>query len=122
RRAVHRDGLQAAVVHARDEDGARRTESEVITLVFTLISAGYETAAHLIGNGSKALLDHPEQWHMLHAERDLLPAAVHEMLRHGGTALLTRPRYAAEPVDLNGTEIATGTAVIALIGGANRDR
>src|SRR5699024_1537124 len=121
RRAAHHDDLLGALVHARDEDGDRLTESELITLVFTLIIAGYETTAHLIGNGTKALLDHPEQWQMLQAERDLLPAAVHEMLRHGGTALLTRPRYAAEPVDLNGTEIATGTAVIALIGGANRD-
>src|SRR5699024_3242693 len=110
RRAAHHDDLLGALVHARDEDGDRLTESELITLVFTLIIAGYETTAHLIGNGTKALLDHPEQWQMLQAERDLLPAAVHEMLRHGGTALLTRPRYAAEPVALHGTETRPGPA------------
>lgn len=121
RRTTPHEDLLGALVDARDEDGDRLTESELITLIFTLIIAGYETTAHLIGNGTQAMLEHPEQWRMLHADRDLLPAAVHEMLRYGGTALLTRPRYATEPIELNGTEIATGTAVIALIGGANRD-
>lgn len=121
RRTTDHDDLLGALVHTRDEDGDRLTESELITLVFTLIIAGYETTAHLIGNGTKALLDHPDQWRMLRADRELIPAAVHEMLRYGGTALFTRPRYAAEPVELNGTGITTGTAVIAIIGGANRD-
>src|SRR5699024_6387640 len=120
RRAAHHNDPQGALVQARHAGGDRLTETALLPLLRTLTIAGYETTAHLIGTGTKALLDHPEQSQMLQAERDLLPAAVHEMLRHGGTALLTRPRYAAEPVDLNGTEIATGTAVIALIGGANR--
>ena len=89
RRATEHDDLLGALVHTRDEDGDRLTESELITLVFTLIIAGYETTAHLIGNGTRALLDHPEQWEMLRSDRGLMPAAIHEMLRHGGTALLT---------------------------------
>ncbi|MBE3001430.1 cytochrome P450 [Nocardiopsis sp. HNM0947] len=121
RRETEHDDLLGALVRTRDEDGDRLTESELITLVFTLIIAGYETTAHLIGNGTRALLEHPEQWEMLRSDRDLMPAAVHEMLREGGTALLTRPRYAAEPLEIGGTEIAAGTAVIAVIAGANRD-
>lgn len=122
RRATEHDDLLGALVHTRDEDGDRLTESELITLVFTLIIAGYETTAHLIGNGTRALLEHPEQWEMLRSDRDLMPAAIHEILRHGGTALLTRPRYATEAIELGDREIAPGSAVIAVIGGANRDQ
>lgn len=122
RRATEHDDLLGALVHTRDEDGDRLTESELITLVFTLIIAGYETTAHLIGNGTRALLEHPRQWEMLRSDRGLMPAAVHEILRHGGTALLTRPRYATETVELGGREITAGSAVIALVGGANHDR
>lgn len=125
RRATEHDDLLGALVHTRDEDGDRLTGSELITLVFTLIIAGYETTAHLIGNGTRALLEHPEQWEMLRSDRDLMPAATHEMLRHGGTALLTRPRYATETIELGGREIDAGSAVIAVIaviGGANRDQ
>jgi len=121
RRTEPTDDLLGALVRARDEDGGRLSESELITLVFTLVIAGHETTAHLLGNGVRALLDHPAQWGMLREDPGLLPSAVHEMLRYGGTAVIAKARYAVEDVELRAGRVAAGQRAIAVIGGANRD-
>ncbi|WAE72211.1 cytochrome P450 [Streptomonospora nanhaiensis] len=121
RRAEPTDDLLGALVRARDEDGGRLSESELITLVFTLVIAGHETTAHLLGNGVRALLGHPDQWGMLREDPGLLPSAVHEMLRYGGTAVIAKARYAVEDVELRSGRVAAGARAIAVIGGANRD-
>ena len=45
-----------------EENGARLTEDELVSLVFLLIIAGYETTVHLITNAVLTLLDHPESF------------------------------------------------------------
>ncbi|WP_159939845.1 MULTISPECIES: cytochrome P450 [unclassified Nocardiopsis] len=121
RRTTASDDLLGALVRARDEDGGRLSENELVTLVFTLIIAGHETTAHLLGNGLHALLAHPEQVAALRSDLALLPSAVHEMLRHGGTAVLAKARYAAEDVQLRCGRLRAGERAIAAIAGANRD-
>lgn len=121
RRETPHDDLLDALIRARDEDGGRLSESELVTMVFTLVIAGHETTAHLLGNGTRALLENPDQLALLRSDPALLPSAVHEMLRHGGTALITRPRYAMEEVRLNSGVVATGERAIAMIAGANHD-
>ncbi|MFE6390159.1 cytochrome P450 family protein [Nocardiopsis dassonvillei] len=121
RRARPSEDLLGALVRARDEDGGRLSESELITLVFTLVIAGHETTAHLLGNGVRALLDHPVQWEILRHDPGLLPSAVHEMLRYGGTAVISKARYAAEDVELRCGRLAAGERAIAVLAGANRD-
>ncbi|PDP88988.1 cytochrome P450 [Glycomyces fuscus] len=121
RRARPSEDLLGALVRARDEDGGRLSESELITLVFTLVIAGHETTAHLLGNGVRALLDHPDQWEALRRDPGLLPCAVHEMLRYGGTAVIAKARYAAEDVELRCGRLAAGERAIAVLAGANRD-
>ncbi|NYH54138.1 hypothetical protein HNR06_003727 [Nocardiopsis arvandica] len=121
RREEPTDDLLGALVRARDEDGGRLSESELITLVFTLVVAGHETTAHLLGNGVATLLAHPGQTEALRSDPDLLPSAVHEMLRYGGTAVVSKARYAAEDVQLRTGRLAAGQRAIAVIAGANRD-
>ncbi|MFD6953610.1 cytochrome [Nocardiopsis sp. TSRI0078] len=121
RRAEPTDDLLGALVRARDEDGGRLSENELITLVFTLVIAGHETTAHLLGNGVATLLAHPDQLEALRSDPGLLPSAVHEMLRHGGTAVVSKARYAAEDVQLRCGRLAAGQRAIAVIAGANRD-
>lgn len=113
--------LLSALVRVRDEDGGRLSEAELITMVFTLVIAGHETTAHLLGNGVAALLAHPGQLAALRADPALAPAAVHEMQRWCGPVVITRLRYAAEEVELGGRTLAPGTPVQPLLVGANRD-
>ena len=50
----------------------------------TLYVAGHEPTAGLVGNGMRALLDFPDQWAALQADRSLLRNAVSELLRYDG--------------------------------------
>ncbi|WP_304454003.1 cytochrome P450 [Nocardiopsis sp. YSL2] len=121
RRAAPHDDLLDALISARDEDGGRLSEPELITMVFTLVIAGHETTANLLANGTHALLTHRDQWDALRADPGLLPSAVHEMLRWCGIALVTQLRYATEDIELKGARVAKGAPAVAVLGAANRD-
>ena len=121
RREHPRGDLLDALVRARDADGGRLSQSELVTLVFTLVIAGHETTAHLLGNGTRALLEHPDQLALLRSDPGLLPTAVHEMLRVGGTAVSAKARYATEEVRLERGVVPAGQRAVALISGANHD-
>jgi cytochrome P450 len=121
RRATPRDDLLDALISARDEDGGRLSETELITMVFTLVIAGHETTANLLANGTHALLTHRDQWDALRADPSLLPSAVHEMLRWCGIALVAQLRYATEDIELKGGRVAKGEPVVAVLGATNRD-
>jgi cytochrome P450 len=121
RRAEPHDDLLDALISARDEEGGRLTESELVAMVFTLVIAGHETTANLLANGTHALLTHRDQWDALRADPGLLPSAVHEMLRWCGIALVTQLRYATEDIELRSGRVVRGEAVVAVIGATNRD-
>ncbi len=123
--AAHRehahDDLLADLVSVTDDDGARLSEDELINMLLTLVIAGHETTANLIGNGTHALLTHPDQLALLKTDPELLPAAVHELLRWCGPVFQTRMRYASEDVELTTGTVRRGEAAIAIIFGTNRD-
>jgi cytochrome P450 len=104
-----------------EEDGDRLTEDEIVSMVFLLMIAGYETTGHLITNGVAALLEHPDQLARLRAEPDLIDSAVEEMLRFCGPVHGTKPNYATEDVTLHGVTIPKGSGVEPLLASANRD-
>ncbi|QBI53279.1 cytochrome P450 family protein [Streptomonospora litoralis] len=113
--------LLDALIGVRDEDGDRLSEAELITMVLTLVIAGHETTAHLIGNGTAALLTHPDQLAQLRSDPGLAPRAVHELMRWCGPILVTRPRWATEDIALADTVIPRGESVQPILTSANRD-
>ncbi|MFJ2264627.1 cytochrome P450 [Streptomyces sp. NPDC087844] len=115
------DDLTTALIHAHDEDSDRLTDTELITMVLTLMVAGHETTAHLIGNGTAALLSHPEQLALLRDNPALMPGAVQELLRLHGPATAAQLRYATEDVTLGKALIHRGDRVQAVLSSANRD-
>jgi cytochrome P450 len=121
RRAEPADDLLTALVHVRDEQGDRLSEDELVTMVLTLVMAGHETTAHLIGNAVVALLEHPDQLALLRADPSLWPGAVHELMRWCSPVQITRVRYAAEDVELGGVQIRAGEPVQAVLVSANHD-
>lgn len=121
RRAEPADDLLSGLIRTHDEDGDRLTDTELVSMVLTLVLAGHETTAHLIGNGTAALLTHPGQLARLRADPALLPQAVHELMRWCGPVHITRLRYATEDLELSGHPIAKGEAVQAVLVAANRD-
>ncbi len=119
RRRQPRDDLLSDLVAAVDED-ERLTEDELVATSINLLFAGHETTTNLIGNGTLALLRHPDQLALLRECPDLLPAAVEELLRYDSPVQRVR-RITTRDILLGGREIPQGTPVTAFLGSANRD-
>jgi cytochrome P450 len=119
RRAHPDDSILSALI-AAEEEGDRLSSGEVVSTALVLLIAGFETTVNLIGNGTVALLGDPDSWNRLGQDPALIPAAIDEMLRYDSPVQLTA-RIATEDVEVGGSVIAAGRAVIVFIGGANRD-
>ncbi|PNY81234.1 cytochrome P450 [Deinococcus koreensis] len=120
RRAQPRDDLISHLVRAEDELGALRP-GELVSNCLLLVIAGHETTVNLIGNGLKALLDHPQELERLRAQPALMPGAIEEMLRYDPPVQRALFRAALEDVEIGGQHVGQGEQVSAIIGAANRD-
>jgi len=85
-----------------------------------LLVAGHETTVNLIGNGTLALLRHPEELRRLRENPALIASAVEELLRFDGPVQRTA-RVPSEDVTIGGRTIAKGEMVMPFIGAADRD-
>ncbi|MGH3392666.1 MAG: cytochrome P450 family protein, partial [Actinomadura sp.] len=122
RRAEPADDLISAMVTAQDEDGDRLTDVEMIAMLVALALTGPQTNATFIGNGILALLTHPDQLALLRENPELMPRAVHELLRWGGpTQIVPRMRFAVEDLEIGGMPVRKGEAVWVVLAGANHD-
>ncbi len=88
--------------------------------VIILLVAGNETTTNLIGNGAKALLDHPEQLERIQHEPKWLPNMIEEMLRFDSPVQFIF-RRTTRPVEIAGTTIPEDASVTVLLASANRD-
>lgn len=82
----------------------------MIALVFLLINTGIAPPAFFITDAVLTLLDHPQEAARLRAERDLLPRAVQELLRHVSAVRVGATLYATEDVQLGGVLVRQGRA------------
>ncbi|GAA2307000.1 cytochrome P450 [Streptomyces kunmingensis] len=119
------DDLISGLIRASD-DGEHLTENEAAAMAFILLFAGFETTVNLIGNGTYALITHPDQRERLQralAEGDagLLATGVEELLRFDGPVELATWRFATEPLTIGGRSIATGDPVLVVLAAADRD-
>ncbi|GAO06979.1 cytochrome P450 [Streptomyces lydicamycinicus] len=121
RRDALTDDLLSELIRTHDDDGGRLSDIEMVTMVLTIVLAGHETTAHLIGNGTAALLTHPDQLRLLKDDPALLPRAVHELMRWCGPVHMTQLRFASEDVEVAGTTIRKGDAVQMILVSANFD-
>lgn len=104
-----------------EEHGDRLSEDELISMVFLLLVAGHETTVNLIGNGTLALLQHPDQLDRLRRDPSLLKPAIEELLRYDGPVETSTIRFAREDLQFDGQPIARGNAVMVVLTSANRD-
>ena len=124
-RAEHpSDDVMTELLHAEfeDETGTTRrlTREEVLTYVHVVAGAGNETTTKLIGWTGKVLADHPDQRRELVEDRLLIPNAIEEILRYEPPAPHVA-RYVARDVEHYGQTVPAGSAMIFLVGAANRD-
>lgn len=115
-----KDDLISALVRA-EEAGDKLSEDELLGMVFLLLVAGHETTVNLIGNGTLALMQHPDQLQKLKADPSLIKPAVEELLRYDGPVETSTRRFAREDVAIGGTVIPKGEIVMVVIAAADHD-
>jgi len=105
---------------AAEEAGDRLSEPELLATCILLLIAGHETTVNLIGNGTLALLRHPDQIRLLRERPGLIGSAVEELLRFDGPVQRTA-RIPSEDITIDGRTILKGELVMPFIGAADRD-
>ncbi|WP_307962132.1 cytochrome P450 family protein [Salinispora arenicola] len=119
KRQVPESDLLSALVAVRD--GADRlSDDELTSMVYLLLTAGYETTVNLIGNGLLNLLANPEQLVAFKADPDLLPQVVEEAMRFDSPVQIA-VRHSTEPWEIAGQAIPSGALILVSLLWANRD-
>ena len=113
------DDLVSALLEV-EEEGERLTEAELHSMVVLLFIAGHETTMNLIGNGTYALLRHPDQLRRWQADPSLTPSAIEELLRYDGPVHVTG-RIPTEDIEVGGELFRQGEQLVCLLAAANRD-
>ena len=124
-RASHpSDDLMSELLFAEFEDetgtSRRLTRDEVLIYVSVLSGAGNETTNRLIGWMGKVLAEHPDQRRAVLEDRSTVANTVDELLRFEAPTPHVA-RYVTRDVELYGTTMPAGSALLCLSGSANRD-
>jgi cytochrome P450 len=118
------DDLTTELLNAEFEDETGTTRKlrrdELLVFMNVVAVAGAETTTRMIGWTGKLLSEHPDQRRQLVADRSLLSGAIEEVLRFEPPALQIA-RYVTRDVEFHGTTVPQGSAMLALVGAANRD-
>ena len=119
RRTSPRDDLLSALI-AAEEAGDSLSEEELLSTCILLLIAGHETTVNLIGNGTLALLRHPDQLRRLRETPALITTAVEELLRFDGPVQRTA-RVPNADITVGGRTIKEGELVMPFLAAADRD-
>lgn len=121
RREAPGDDLTSALIAAREEDGDRLSEAELIGTMRLMLVAGHETTLNLIGNAVRALCTHRDQLALVREGKAGWSDVVDETLRWDAPVSWFPFRYAARDLTVDGTVIPQGTPVLAAYTAAGRD-
>ena len=114
-----KDDLIDALLTA-EADGARLSQDQVWRFCFTLVVAGSETTMYYAANCLNALLDHPELFEQLQANRALVARFQLETLRRTGPPQRLF-RKVMKDVEIGGQSIRAGEWVALFFAAANHD-
>jgi len=119
-RRKHPQADLLSLLIAVEEQGDKLNEGELLAMCLLLFIAGHETTVNLIGNGTLALLEHPDQMAKLRDDPVLIASAIEELLRYDSPVQWTA-RITNSDVEIGDRTVPSGSMVIAVIGAANRD-
>jgi cytochrome P450 len=118
------DDIMTELLHAEfdDETGIRRrlSREELLTYLSVVAGAGNETTTRLIGWTGNVLAEHPDQRREIVEDRSLVNDAIEEILRFEPPAPHVG-RFVARDAEFQGQTVPEGSAILFLVGAANRD-
>ena len=105
---------------AAEQEGDRLSEVECLNLVLNVLIGGVDTTQSQLAQAVRLFAEHPDQWELLRARPELVPAAVEETLRYEPSTPFTA-RILHEDVELRDVLFPAGTVVLVCAFTANRD-
>ena len=103
------------------EHGDDLTTAELVGIAGLLLLAGHETTSNMLGLGTLALLQHPDQLAMVRDDPDRVDPAIEELLRWLSIVPSGAPKMTTTDVEIAGTAIPAGSVVVVGLPSANRD-
>jgi cytochrome P450 len=119
RKSPREDDFLSTLI-AAEEEGDRLSTNELVAMVLLLFVAGHETTVNLIGNGTRLLIEHPDELAQFRADPSLDATTVDELLRMDGPVQFTA-RATLEPVEFGDEIVEKGAVVMPVLGAANHD-
>jgi cytochrome P450 family 142 subfamily A polypeptide 1 len=119
RRREPADDLVSVLI-AAEVDGQRLTDEQILAETLLILIGGDETTRHTLSGGTAELSRHPDQWHALRDDPELLPTAVEEMLRWT-SPIKNMCRTLTADTDFHGTALHAGEKMLLLFESANFD-
>jgi cytochrome P450 len=96
------------------------TDDELMSFLFSLLPAGFETTAHLLSNTLLVLAQHPREAARVSEDPRLIPRLIEEVLRYDPPAQSSL-RLTTEDTEIGGVRVPRGAVVAVLLGSAMRD-
>ncbi|MFZ4719888.1 MAG: cytochrome P450 [Ilumatobacteraceae bacterium] len=115
------DGLLVSELVRVEDEGDVLTEDEIVSTTMVLLEAGHEATVNTLGNGTRALMHHPDEWRRVVDGEVPAKAAVEEMLRWDSPLQLFERWVLEEDVEIAGQRLRVGDEVAMLFGAAERD-
>ncbi|MEU8606955.1 cytochrome P450 [Actinoplanes sp. NPDC048791] len=114
------EGMLSSLVNTPDDED-QLTGAELMSMIFLLVVAGYETTVHTIGNATLSLLTNADQRELLQREPERIAGAIDELMRFDTAVSTATFRFTTEAIELSGVEIPAGEFVLVSLLSANHD-
>ncbi|MEV0359389.1 cytochrome P450 [Nocardia sp. NPDC050697] len=121
KRAHPGDDVATALIAARDAKGDGLSEQELGDTLLLLVTAGYETTAHLLDQAIVAVLADPQLRIDLFMGQHDWSEVIEETLRLNPPLIHMPFRFATTDIDLGEVTIARGEIVLASLAAVGRD-
>jgi cytochrome P450 len=119
RRANPTDDLASVIANAQI-DGQPMGPMETLGYFLIVFSAGHDTTKNSLAGGFAQLIQNPDEFAKVKADRSRAPDAVEEMIRWSSPVNYMK-RTAARDTEVNGQKIREGDRLVMFYGSANRD-
>ncbi|OXM51882.1 cytochrome P450 family protein [Amycolatopsis alba] len=106
------DDLTSLLLAAREEDGSRLTDEEMVGTLHLMLGAGSETLMNALSAAVVALLSQPEQKELLDSGQVSWDDVIEEALRVNAPVAQLPLRYATEDIEVAGVTIRKGDPVL----------
>jgi cytochrome P450 len=113
------EDLVSQLIRSADENDSI-SDYDLVVQAIGLITAGYETTIGLIGNGIRALLEHPDQLKLFRENPTTINAAIEEGLRYDNPIHFVW-RVLDEPFEVGGKTLPKDAVLWLNIAAANHD-